>query len=106
LPGRSDFAKGYDGTSLPGQNTHAFQAKKHIASRFSGIAGFASAGLPGRSLARSLVAEAKVCVRLRLSSERSKRAVNLKTLNFMRAVFSSFHQLIRRSAYNKYKKGV
>jgi hypothetical protein len=75
-PGDPTSPEGYDGTSLPGQNTHAFQADRQMASRFSGIAGFVSAGLPGRSLARSLVAETKVCVRQRLSSEQSERAVN------------------------------
>ncbi|MGD2270852.1 MAG: hypothetical protein PVI06_10680 [Desulfobacterales bacterium] len=38
--------------------------------------GFASAGLPGRSLVRRLVAEEKICVRQRVSIERSERAVN------------------------------
>ncbi|MHC4458685.1 MAG: methyltransferase family protein [Planctomycetota bacterium] len=48
-----------------------------MVSRFSGIAVFASAGLPGRSLARSLVAEAKVSFHQRMSSERSERAAKL-----------------------------
>jgi len=34
---------------LPGQNPHAFQAEGKMASRVSGIAGFASAGLPRSS---------------------------------------------------------
>jgi hypothetical protein len=51
---------------MPGQpgQPHVFQADKQMAFRFSGIAGFASAGLPDRSLARSLVGEAKmICLR-------------------------------------------
>jgi hypothetical protein len=65
---RPVFAQGFAAAGP----TLTFQADKQMASRFSGIAGFASAGLPGRSLARRLVAEAKVCVCQRLSSERSE----------------------------------
>jgi hypothetical protein len=42
---------------LPGQNTHAFQADKQMASRVSGTAGFASAGRGGKSLCPSASVE-------------------------------------------------
>jgi hypothetical protein len=54
-------------TGLPRQKYHVFQAQKLIIYRFSGIEVFAAAGHGGK----------KVCVRLRLSSERSKRATKL-----------------------------
>jgi hypothetical protein len=56
-PGDPTSPEGYDGTGLPGQNTHAFQAKNQMASRFSGIAGFASAGRGGKSLCSSAAVE-------------------------------------------------
>jgi hypothetical protein len=42
---------------LPGQNTHAFQADKQMASRVRGTAGFASAGRGGKSLCPSASVE-------------------------------------------------
>ena len=56
-------------TGLPGQKLHAFRQKS--GSVRVAIAVFTSAGLPNRSLAQSLVAEAKV-LRPSASVERAK----------------------------------
>jgi hypothetical protein len=53
-------------TGLPRQMYHVFQAQTLIIYRFSGIEVFAAAGHGGK----------KVCVRLRLSRERSEKAAN------------------------------
>jgi hypothetical protein len=67
-PGDSTSLKGYEGTGLPGQNTHAFQAV---------IFAQRSLVLPPQ------VAEAKIRVCQRLSSERSERAVNKNRLELL-----------------------
>jgi hypothetical protein len=59
-------------TGLPRQKHHPFEAQTLIIYRFSGIEVFAAAGHGGK----------KVCVRLRLSSERSKRAAKLIVWEF------------------------
>jgi hypothetical protein len=78
-PGDPTSPEGYDRTGLPGQNTHAFQAEI-FAQRLLFLPPQACPVAPSDGTG---VAEAKVCVRQRQSSERSERAVNKNTLKLL-----------------------
>jgi hypothetical protein len=69
-------------TGLPRQKHHPFEAQTLILSCFSVIEVSAAAGMPGEALREDWSRRQYVCVRLRLSSERSKRAAKLIVWEF------------------------